>query len=58
MNDTVQPGGELAVHATSADGTVKQFAVRVRIDTPAELEYYRNGGILQTMLRKLAAGAS
>ena len=58
LNDTVQPGGELAVHATSADGTVKQFAVRVRIDTPAELEYYRNGGILQTMLRKLAAGAS
>ena len=29
----------------------------VRIDTPVELDYYRNGGILQTVLRKLLAGA-
>ena len=34
---------------------MKEFAVRVRIDTPVELDYYRNGGILQTVLRKLLA---
>ena len=31
-----------------------EFPAKVRIDTPVELEYYRNGGILQTVLRKLA----
>jgi len=34
---------------------VIEFRAQVRIDTPVELEYYRNGGILQTVLRKLAA---
>jgi aconitase A len=32
-----------------------EFDAEVRIDTPVELEYYRNGGILQTVLRKLVA---
>ena len=40
----------------SADGPLKTFAARVRIDTPVEMDYYRNGGILQTVLRKLLAG--
>ena len=31
----------------------RTFQVKVRIDTPVELDYYRNGGILQTVLRKL-----
>lgn len=52
----LQPGCELTVHATSASGKVTQFPVRVRIDTPVEMEYLRNGGILQTVLRKLNAG--
>jgi aconitate hydratase len=30
-----------------------QFTVTARVDTPVEVEYYRNGGILQTVLRKL-----
>ena len=34
-------------------GTPKVFPMTVRIDTPVELDYYRNGGILQTVLRKL-----
>ena len=42
------------VTATTADGTRKRFPARVRIDTPQEVEYYRNGGILQYVLRKLA----
>ncbi len=54
LDDTMQPGCQLTVRATAADGRVTEFAVKVRIDTPVELEYYRNGGILQTVLRKLA----
>jgi len=38
-------------------GTPKRFKVRLRIDTPKEREYYRHGGILQYVLRQLAAGA-
>jgi aconitate hydratase len=58
VNDSLQPRSQLTVTARSADGTVKQFPVIVRIDTPVELEYYRNGGILQTVVRKLLAQAS
>jgi aconitate hydratase len=54
LNDGIRPGCELKVRATAPDGTVKEFATKVRIDTPVELDYYRNGGILQTVLRKLA----
>lgn len=54
LDDTLEPGIELLVRATAADGAVKEFSAKVRIDTPVELDYYRNGGILQTVLRKLA----
>jgi len=57
-DDTLRPGGRLAVTATRADGSKVAFETRVRIDTPVELEYYRNGGILQTVLRKLLAAPS
>ncbi len=53
LDDSIRPRGELTVRATAADGSVKEFSARVRIDSPVELEYYRNGGILQTVLRKL-----
>ena len=46
---------EVQVTATAADGSAKTFTVRVRIDTPNEVDYYRHGGILQYVLRKLAA---
>ncbi|MCB1736335.1 MAG: aconitate hydratase, partial [Gammaproteobacteria bacterium] len=45
----------VTVTATAPDGSVKTFAARVRIDTPNEVEYYLNGGILHYVLRKLAA---
>ena len=45
----------ITVNAIGADGVVTSFSARVRIDTPVEMEYYRNGGILQTVLRKLLA---
>jgi aconitate hydratase len=46
---------EVSVVATDADGNAKRFAATVRIDTPNEVEYYRHGGILQYVLRKLAS---
>ena len=44
---------ELTVKATSDDGKITEFKVVCRIDTPAELDYYRNGGILEYVLRQL-----
>src|SRR5450432_927194 len=44
-----------SVRAVADDGTGKTFGVDVRVDTPQEVEYYRNGGILQYVLRQLAA---
>ena len=48
-------GRTLKVRATAADGTVKEFDAMVRIDTPQEIEYFEHGGILQFVLRQLAA---
>ncbi len=48
-------GRVLAVKATAADGKVKHFNAKVRIDTPQEIEYFEHGGILQYVLRHLAA---
>jgi aconitate hydratase len=45
---------QVEVRATAADGSVKSFTAKVRIDTPNEVDYYRNGGILQYVLRRLA----
>ncbi len=47
---------ELTVTATSDDGKKTGFKVLVRIDTPQELQYYKHGGILEYVLRQLAAG--
>ena len=47
-------GRTLSVQATSPGGTSKKFAAKVRIDTPQEILYYENGGILQYVLRGLA----
>jgi aconitate hydratase len=44
---------ELTVKATSDDGKLTEFKVICRIDTPAELDYYRHGGILEYVLRQL-----
>jgi len=47
-------GRTLKVSAKSADGKTKEFEAKVRIDTPQEILYYENGGILQYVLRSLA----
>ncbi len=55
LDDRLQPLSQVTVTATASDGSTKQFQAAVRIDTPVELDYYKNGGILQTVLRKLLA---
>ncbi len=50
-DDNLTPKAELTVRATSPGGQVREFPTTVRIDTPVEMEYYRNGGILQAVLR-------
>ncbi len=54
LTDAMAPRAELTVKATGADGAVKSFTVRSRIDTPEEHNYYKNGGILPYVLRNLA----
>jgi len=49
-----KPGQELTVSAAAKDGAQKKFQVLSRLDTPVELDYYRNGGILHTVLRNMA----
>ena len=46
-------GKALKVKAKAADGKTKEFEAKVRIDTPQEILYYENGGILQYVLRSL-----
>jgi len=54
VTDEVQPLQWLTVTATSPEGVQRTFEAQVRLDTPVEVEYYRNGGILHTVLRQLA----
>ncbi len=48
-------GRTVTVTATSSDGKKKTFEARIRIDTPQEILYYEHGGILQYVVRQLAA---
>ncbi len=54
IDDGLRPRQHVRVTATSADGGKKNFTTVTRIDTPVEVEYYRHGGILQYVLRRLA----
>ena len=49
----LEPLSSIPVIATRPDGTEITFEATVRLDTPVEVEYYRNGGILPTVLRSL-----
>lgn len=53
LSDNLQPRSTLEVIAVDDDGKETKFNATVRIDTPVEMDYYRNGGILQTVLRNL-----
>jgi aconitate hydratase len=55
VQEGIASTGRATVTATAPDGATRKFEVQVRVDTPAEGEYYRNGGILPYVLRQLAA---
>ncbi|MCE4628052.1 MAG: aconitate hydratase AcnA [Desulfurococcales archaeon] len=53
IEEGLYPGKILTVRARKPDGRVIEFKVKARLDTPIEVEYYRHGGILQYVLRKI-----
>ncbi|MBI2503610.1 MAG: aconitate hydratase, partial [Candidatus Latescibacteria bacterium] len=54
VDDSLRPGQRVEVVARGPSG-VKRFATRCRIDTPVEINYYKNRGILHTVLRRMAS---
>ncbi|MBN2982076.1 aconitate hydratase AcnA [Cohnella algarum] len=55
LSNDVQPGQTLTVKATREDGSTFEFPVTVRLDSMVDVDYYRNSGILQTVLRQMLA---
>jgi aconitate hydratase len=55
VEDGLEPHVELKVTATSDDGKATEFSVECRIDSEVELDYYRHGGVLQMVLRRMLA---
>ncbi|MGA8040346.1 MAG: aconitate hydratase AcnA, partial [Acidimicrobiia bacterium] len=56
IDDDLTPRQTIEVTATSTKGDVKHFKTIARVDTPIEVEYLRNGGILHFVLRRMASG--
>jgi aconitate hydratase len=54
----LKPRQEVPVTVVRPDGSETKTAAVVRLDTPVDVKYYRNGGILQTVLRKMLGHAS
>ena len=55
ITDEINPLDRLTVTATDKDGQQKRFQAIVRLDSSVEVDYYRNGGILHTVLRRFLA---
>ncbi len=55
IDDNLRPLQDVLVIAKAPDGSEKSFTVTLRLNTPVEVGYYKNGGILQTVLRKFMA---
>ena len=53
ISGALTPRQDVTIEVNSKDGTRAFFIVTTRLDTPVEIGYYRNGGILQTVLRKM-----
>ena len=53
----LKPQSEAKLVITRADGTIQEVTLILRVDTPIEVDYYRNGGILPYVLRQLLAAA-
>ncbi|MFT4974524.1 MAG: aconitate hydratase [Myxococcota bacterium] len=54
LSGDIKPLQDIEVIARKADGTEVRFMTTARLDTPVDVEYYKNGGILQTVVRKLS----
>ncbi len=54
IDDGLEAGQDVSVKVTRGDGTTETITVACRLDTPVEVDYYRNGGILHTVLRRMA----
>ena len=55
LSDSIKPGQELTLEIEDKQGRKKSVPVKLRIDTPIEIDYYKHGGILQYVLRQLLA---
>ncbi|MEO7167942.1 MAG: aconitate hydratase [Spartobacteria bacterium] len=55
LSESIQPGQNLSLEIERANGNSQSIPVKLRIDTPIEVDYYRHGGILQFVLRELVA---
>ncbi|MCA9401473.1 MAG: aconitate hydratase AcnA, partial [Candidatus Omnitrophica bacterium] len=55
IDNRIKPRQDVTVKAKSPSGKITEFKMAVRLDTPVEIDYVRNGGILQTVLLKLLA---
>ena len=53
LSDAIQPGQTLTLEIKRANGETRPVPVKLRIDTPIEIDYYRHGGILPFVLREL-----
>jgi aconitate hydratase len=56
ISGELTPRQDVTVEVERPDGTKTSFVATARLDTPVEINYYRNGGILQTVLRKMLKG--
>src|SRR5881394_3356240 len=55
LSDTIQPGQSVTLEIARKNGKRESVPVKLRIDTPIEIDYYRHGGILPFVLRELMA---
>ena len=53
VDDAIEPGQQVTVDVTREDGSSFSFGTVCRLDSPVEIDYYRNGGILHTVLRNI-----
>ena len=57
ITEELEPHKEVTIRARRKDGGETVFKAICRLDSPIEIEYYRNGGILQTVLRQMIQGS-
>ena len=53
LSESIQPGQNLSLEIKRLNGEAQTVSVKLRIDTPIEVDYYRHGGILPFVLREL-----